>query len=449
MYESGEKIMKTNKLLSVLLALAILFSIIIVPVAAEENIKVILNGTELSLDIPPQTINDRTMVPMRALFEVLGADVYFIDENENQFFKRIVAVKNDIKVFLAITPIANLNKEITRTYCKNFDEYYLNSADYNPEMHIELDVAPIIIDGRTLVPLRAVSECLGVNVEWNDSLKTVMLTCDESFIEDKNRDKTFFDEFLRSIIRPSLSPKTNDEDISIPEFDEALPVEIQDLAKEIYNVEYGAEAILKIIERFGEPDDEGVQGHPLPVWNLDNGKIAFLSFFGVIYENEKGSWFLTKRRVRLGDVLTCEFNILSVIENSLSMNIGDLLLKDDNTFLFSYAWQAEERLTDSQREAFFINNRTGTWEIKFEEGYSYDTDITKLDTNTDVKSYFTHTVVIGTKVAEIIFIGKDGESGKMSIIIPKFPANISFDGEALKCKVGPHIIKSPFTLGYV
>ena len=88
---------------------------------------------------------------------------------------------------------------------------------------------------------------------------------------------------------------------------------------------------------------------------------------------------LTRRKARLGDVLKCEFNIASIIEDSSSRGIGDLLLKDDNTYLFAYAWQAEENLSDAQKQAFFINNQVGTWEIKFEEGYSYDTDITQLD----------------------------------------------------------------------
>ena len=442
--------MKTNKFLSILLALALLISAITIPAIAEDNIKVLLNGEELEFDVQPQIIVGRTMVPMRVIFEALGADVYFIDENENQFFKRIVAVKNYIKIFIHIVEwLPSLGEEINREYCKDFDEYYLNSARYNPENYIKMDVLPLIVDGRTLVPLRAVSESLGVDVEWIDSSKTVLLTCDESFIADKNRDRTFFDEFLRSILRPNLNPKTIDENTTIPEFDDAMPVEIQELAKEIYNVQNGAEAILKIIERFGEPEDEGVQGFPVPVWNLDHGKITFMTFYGVIYENDEGSWFLTKREVRLGDVLNCEFNVHSLIENNSSIGIGDLLLRDDNTYLFAYAWQAEGRLTDSQKEAFFINNRTGTWEIKFEEGYSFDTDITGLDSDTNIKSYYTHTDMMGTKVAEIIFTGKNGESGVVSVIVPLFPANVSFETENLKCRMNPHVIKSPFTMGYI
>jgi len=98
--------MKNNKFFTILLAVIILIGTLIIPVIAEENIKVLLNDEELIFGVPTQLINDRTMVPMRVIFEALGADVYFIDENENQFFKRIVAVKNDIKIFLQIVEFA-------------------------------------------------------------------------------------------------------------------------------------------------------------------------------------------------------------------------------------------------------------------------------------------------------------------------------------------------------
>lgn len=353
--------MKANKLFSVLLVFAILIGTPTFPVTAEENIKVLLNGEELIFDVPPQIINGRTMVPMRAIFEALGADVYFIDADEHRFYKLIVAVKNDIKIFFEIVELAPSATLIIRAYCKDFDEYYLNSENYDFFSYIETDVCPLIINDRTLVPVRAIGESLGIDVEWDESSKTVLLTCDESFIADKNTDKTFFNEYLRSILRPSLDPKVDDENESIPEFDEAIPAQIRQLAKEIYNVQSGGEAILKIIERFGNPEDEGVQGFPIPVWYLDNGKITFMTFYGVIYENDKGSWFLTKRKARLGDVLTCVFDVQSFIENHTSFNIGSLLLKDDNTYLFAYSRQAEERMSDRQKEAFFINNRTGSW----------------------------------------------------------------------------------------
>ena len=40
---------------------------------------------------------------------------------------------------------------------------------------VSLDTAPVIIDDRTLVPLRAVSEALDCNVDWDGDTKTVAI----------------------------------------------------------------------------------------------------------------------------------------------------------------------------------------------------------------------------------------------------------------------------------
>ena len=250
------------------------------------------------------------------------------------------------------------------------------------------------------------------------------------------------------ILRPNLNPKI-DNDNSVPKFDEAIPVEIQKLANEIYNVEHGAEAILKIIEKLGEPEDEGVLGFPVSVWNLENGKITFMIFYGVAYENGEGTWFLTNRKARLGNVLNCKMEIHSLIEDNTSMGIGEVLLKEDNIYLFACPWQADSNLSYSQKEAFFMSNRIGKWEIKFEEGCNYDTDITNLGQNANIGAYSAHVDVMGTKAAEIIFTGKNSDSAVVSVIVPLSPANIMFDATDLKCRINPHVIKSPFTMGYV
>ena len=178
--------MKTNRFFCILLTLIILVGTLVFPVTAGGNVKVVLNGTELSFDVPPQIIDGRSMVPMSVIFEVLGADVHWIDLENG--FQMILAVKNEVKIFMMID-----EEEFYKFAGSDIDEF-LNSAD---ELEpIALDVPPMIIDGRTLVPVRAVSEALGVDVEWDESTNTVILTCDEEFIKDKNTDETFYLKFL-------------------------------------------------------------------------------------------------------------------------------------------------------------------------------------------------------------------------------------------------------------
>lgn len=143
--------------LCLLVALMLLISILHVPVYAGNNIKVYLNGSSLQFDVPAQLINGRTMVPMRTIFEALGATVEWDGNTQT-----ITANKNDIKIFLQI------NKNIM----------VKNGAE------ILLDVTPIILNDRTLVPVRAVAESFNADVQWSDLIKTVVISTDTPTYKD-------------------------------------------------------------------------------------------------------------------------------------------------------------------------------------------------------------------------------------------------------------------------
>ena len=64
---------------------------------AEDDITVFVNDTELSFDQPPIIYNDRTLVPMRAIFESLGLTVQWFGEEQ-----RITAFDDDINVTMFI-----------------------------------------------------------------------------------------------------------------------------------------------------------------------------------------------------------------------------------------------------------------------------------------------------------------------------------------------------------
>ena len=124
-------------------------------VFAAEEVTVALNGRVLSFDVPAQIINDRTMVPMRKIFEELGAEVEWYEAEQG-----IVAIKDStiiiMKIDAPMMQVANL--------------------ETNEQKQIELDVPPQIVDSRTLVPVRAISESLGVSVDWTSETQTVVLT---------------------------------------------------------------------------------------------------------------------------------------------------------------------------------------------------------------------------------------------------------------------------------
>ncbi|MDO5804195.1 MAG: copper amine oxidase N-terminal domain-containing protein [Clostridia bacterium] len=117
-------------------------------ISNNSSIKIILNGEELTFDQPPYIENGTTMVPMRAIFEALGASVDYDTET-----KAITATKGStvIKLF-ANSDTGTVNgKEVT-----------LTSPVANK-------------NGTTMVPLRLVSEALGAEVSWDAETKIITI----------------------------------------------------------------------------------------------------------------------------------------------------------------------------------------------------------------------------------------------------------------------------------
>ena len=109
---------------------------------------VVLNDSILSFDQPPVIEEGRTLVPMRFLFEQMGANV---DWNEET--KSARATLN--------------NKEVNFTIDDNEAE-----VDSRP---VTMDVPARLINGETMVPLRFLSEKLGYTVTWDEGTRTAMV----------------------------------------------------------------------------------------------------------------------------------------------------------------------------------------------------------------------------------------------------------------------------------
>lgn len=123
-------------------------------VAAEEKpISVVLDGRTLAFqDQNPTIHNDRTLVPFRGVLEAMGVTVDWIGET-----RTVTAEKGNIKVTLTI------------------DEPVM----YKNGQAISLDVPAQIINSRTMVPVRAVSESFDAKVEWNSTTRAVVISTDE------------------------------------------------------------------------------------------------------------------------------------------------------------------------------------------------------------------------------------------------------------------------------
>ena len=113
---------------------------------SNEFIPVYLNNSMLNFDSQPIITNDRTLVPMRKIFEAMGAVVDWDDTT-----RTAIAKKGDITISI------HINSKIM---------YKNNTA-------INLDTPAMIVDDRTLVPVRAISEALGAEVTWNKYERSV------------------------------------------------------------------------------------------------------------------------------------------------------------------------------------------------------------------------------------------------------------------------------------
>ena len=119
---------------------------------AEENITVMLNGQAMDFDVAPIIQNDRVLVPMRAIFEELHCSVDYTDIDGKQIITAKLNENNSIGLVIGS------------------DEMQIHNQK------IKLDTAPIIVNDRTLVPLRAVSEAFDYDVNWDEDTKTVTIS---------------------------------------------------------------------------------------------------------------------------------------------------------------------------------------------------------------------------------------------------------------------------------
>lgn len=138
-----------KRFLTVFLAVILTASMLVFSAGAADDITVILDGSELSFDVPPQIIDGRTMVPIRAIFEALGAEVLWDDA--------------------------------TKTVTATIDDYVVKCQINSKIMDVcgektEMDVSPVIVDGRTLMPARFAAEAFGCSVSWYETARTAAIS---------------------------------------------------------------------------------------------------------------------------------------------------------------------------------------------------------------------------------------------------------------------------------
>ena len=152
-----------KKIISVMTLIAITTALCTLPACVSEKanaktLSVIYDGEKLDFDTEPEIIDGRVMVPMRGIFEAFGAKVKWDGDTQT-----VTAKKKSKTVELSVG-----SNEMTKD-----------------GETVTADTAPIIENGRTLIPVRAVSELLELDVDWNEEERTVVISESEEETDDK------------------------------------------------------------------------------------------------------------------------------------------------------------------------------------------------------------------------------------------------------------------------
>lgn len=120
------------------------------------GIRVLVNGRQLSFDQPPVAMNNRVLVPMRAIFEALGATVEWNPEKQ--------------------TILGNQDRDKVTILLELDVPMMAKQVNGGAITFTELDVAPTALNNRTLVPVRVIAETFGCDVQWDGATQTVTIT---------------------------------------------------------------------------------------------------------------------------------------------------------------------------------------------------------------------------------------------------------------------------------
>jgi hypothetical protein len=192
-------------------------------VFANEEILVTVDGERVSFDQPPIIVEGRTLVPIRAVCEKIGAAVDWNSDSQT-------------------VTIAYKDTVVALTIDKN--QMTVNNG------HVGLDVAPAIYGGRTLLPIRAVAENLGCEVSWDGDENHIAINTSHIVYTPQNINR--------------LSDDFGD------------------------NVPYNANEIV-ITDNITDIEDYTFYGHKdnLQSFSVDAGNAYFTAEDGVLFNNDK------------------------------------------------------------------------------------------------------------------------------------------------------------------
>lgn len=213
--------MKSKSFLFTLL-LALLFGLagsgIILPALAAETqpVKIFVDGRQVDPgEAAPFIKNDRVMVPLRVISEGLGLKVDWDAEN--------------YRVLISSSSSANLSS-LPADGKGQFVQIYFDGREIKPD-----DVSPLIVNDRTMVPLRSTFEGMGMKVDWDDTnYQVIVMTPQARPVDSSITPVTPVNDPPAPLADGSPQPAAvnNDYEISIMGDSSATPEQLKALLQE-------------------------------------------------------------------------------------------------------------------------------------------------------------------------------------------------------------------------
>lgn len=132
--------------LAVASSISICAALAAAPAFGQSTVAIVVDGSQMQFNQPPVERAGRVFVPLRGVFERLGATVVYSNGTIN-------ATGNGRNVSLTLGS---------------------NQATVNGQTQT-LDEAPFLLGSSTLVPLRFIAQALGASVDWNNNSSTVTI----------------------------------------------------------------------------------------------------------------------------------------------------------------------------------------------------------------------------------------------------------------------------------
>jgi len=130
-------------------------------VMAADDISIFINGKKLITDTPPRIINGRTMIPLRDVSEAIDCTVTWF------------APEKRVDIYSPYKGSLVLSLYVDSTAIKQYIYDSLTGDTFIFDYY--MGPAPVIVDGKTFVPMRVIAETIGFKVKWDANTKTANL----------------------------------------------------------------------------------------------------------------------------------------------------------------------------------------------------------------------------------------------------------------------------------